>query len=166
MIADIHDGKLKRVPTIHSKVAEWQCDPELGHRFNISQLIIRDKSLLFSSSFIPFRTPQSDENLSFQSVADGRGRTRRRRDFLPSLLFHLPRRKRSSSATPSLHADPKNAMDLSGAKSGSAATTITTAKRVVYRSAISNPSLLAENKTILSCYDTKTEMYAEDCMLT
>ena len=122
MIADIHDGKLKRVPTIHSKVAEWQCDPELGHRFNISQLIIRDKSLLppslFFSSFIPFRTPQSDENLSFQSVADADGR--RRRDFLPSLLFHLPRRKRSSSATPSLHADPKNAMDLSGAKSGSA----------------------------------------------
>ena len=38
--------------------------------------------------------------------------------FFP-LLFHLPRRKRSSSATPSLHADPKNAMDLSGAKSGS-----------------------------------------------
>ena len=76
MIADIYDGALKRVPTIHSKVAVWQCDPKLGHRFNISQLIIRDKSLLppslFFSSFIPFRTPQSDENLSFQSVADGR----------------------------------------------------------------------------------------------
>ena len=53
-----------------------------------------------------------------------RGRTRTRTDvgeiFFP-LRFHLPRRKRSSSATPSLsRADPKNAMDLSGAKSGSA----------------------------------------------
>ena len=103
----------------------------IGARFNISQLIIRNKSpfLSFSSSsFIPFRTPQSDENLSFQSVAGGRtdDGTDVGRIFFPPLssfpllsFFHLPRRKRSSSGAPTRTLTPKNAMDLNGAKSGS-----------------------------------------------
>ena len=163
MIADIYDGKLHRVPTIHSKVAEWQCDPELGHRFNISQLIIRDKSLLAVPP--PPLFPSGHHRAtkishSNQSRTDGRRRTS---EGFSSLFFSISRGESAHQARLSHSllraADPKNAMDLSGAKSGSAeGTTITTAKRVAYRSAISNLSLLAENT--LSYY-TKTEMYAK-----